>query len=810
MDRILRDLRYAIRVLFRSPGIYLVVIITLGLGIGANTLVFGVVNAILLRPLQFSDPGRLVMIKVKNPSKGMDQDVVSYPDFNDWARYTKTFDGLAATTSWQPTLTGVSDPEQLDGAVVSTNVFDVLGVPPRLGRGFNSADGQPGSTGVVIISDAFWKTLFGSQQSAINRHIVLDGKDYSIIGVMPQSFEPASPVLFGKAEIWKPLILDPAKANRQTRFLQVIARIHNGSVLDDARLDISNVSANLQATYPEADAGWQAYPVPLQEELVKDIRPSLMLLFACVVFVLLIACANVANLLLARSLARRKESAVRVALGGDKGDLIRQHLTESALLAVIGSGLGLVMAYWGTAALVGVRESSVFSIPRLSEVAINWQVLAFTLVICVTTGLLFGLLPAIQASKANLSEILKENGWSSSGSIVGRRFGKILVISEVAMAVPLLICALLTMKSFIALQDRNVGFNPQNLLTMRLSLPSSRYKDPAAKIAFYDQLTDRMKSVSGVTAAGAISDLPLSEWNTSFEYTIEGRPSASSGEKLLAEFRTITPDYFQAMGIPLKAGRIFDIHDSSEAAKVIIINDTMARRYWPGENPVGRRVTFNFFGTDVTAEIAGVAGDVTNEGLASEIKPTIYQPYDQGPRTSMFVIARTSGDPMKTLPLVRSRLWDLDKDLPASQVQTMDQVAFDSVAEPRVRVLLLTVFAALALFMTAAGIYSVIAYAVSQRTHEIGIRMAIGADDREVVKMIVKEALTLTVIGIVVGLAGAAVLVRLLTTVLFGVQVSDPTTYLSVIALLLTVALLASFLPSRRATRVDPIAVLRE
>jgi predicted permease len=809
METLLQDLRYGFRMLAKKPGFTAVAVLALALGIGANTAIFSVVNTVLLKPLPFKDPDRLVMVWEENAKLGFPKDTPAPANFIDWRDQNQTFEGMVAIASATFNLTGVGEPQKIEGQRVSANFFSLLGVEPALGRAFISEEDRPEGNPVVIMSNGLWKRRFGSDPNIIGQSLTLNGQPCEVIGVLPASFQLSGFQFSGRDhELWVPMAFSSREAgSRGSHYLSVIGRLKPGVSIQQAQADMTAIAARLEQQYPATNTSVGASVFSLREEIVSDIRPALLILLGAVGFVLLIACANVANLLLARAAARQKEIALRTALGAGRARLIRQFLTESVALAALGGAGGLLLGVLGIKLLATLVPPN---LEQAKEINLDAKVLGFTLLVSLLTGVIFGLAPALQASKVNLNESLKEGGKGSPGGV---RSGvrNLLVVSEVALALVLLVGAGLLINSFARLSKVDMGFTPDHLLTMRVVLPQSKYPDQAKRTAFYDQLLQRVEALPGVQSAAVISWLPLTFEGDSNGISIEGRPEPSPDQQPIVVTRVISPGYFRTMGIALLGGRLFTEYDRQGSSRVIIINQSMAERYWPGEDPIGKRIKMGSFDTDSPwLSVAGVVKDVRQFQINAEAKPQIYLPYAQyGASRPRDLVIRTAGDPLGLAAAVRGEVWAVDKDQPVSNIQTMEQILSDSLTRERFNMLLLAIFAGVALALAAVGIYGVMSYSVTQRTHEIGVRMALGADSGHVLRLVVGQGLKLVSAGVAIGLAFAFALTRLMESLLFGVSATDPVTFVLISVTLVAVAALASYIPARRATKVDPMVALR-
>jgi putative ABC transport system permease protein len=811
-----QDGRYGLRLLRKNPGFTVVAVLTLALGIGADTAIFSIVNATLLRPLSYPNADQIVMVWGTNPGgfgwRG--KTGFSALNFLDYQEQNQVFAHLATFNGPDFTLTGVDNPERIQGGRVTAGFFNVLEVKPMLGRTFLPEEEQAGQDRVVVLSYGLWQRRFGSDPKMIGQTIRLDATSYTVVGVLPQSFDFSIPEFFGSKDLWIPAVI-PRNERRGNKFLSVIARLKPGVTLRQAQEEMDAITNRLTQEYGSEMGKFGTKLVPLHEEIVGDTRPVLWLLFGAVGLVLLIACANVANLQLARASTRQKEIAIRVALGASRGRVLRQLLAESVLLAVIGGAMGVLLASCGIRLLIGLGPAG---IPQGNLVTIDSVVLVYSLVLSLVTGILFGLAPALQSAPARLSESLKEGGKISASSSSGGRLRNLLTISEVALSVILLIGAGLLIRSFVRLLQVNPGFETQNILTVRFTLPRYSYPEATTQAAFYAQLIEHVRGLPGVIAAGATNDLPPTKGSHSSGISIEGQPPIDGSSAALAvQQRLATPDYFRAMGIPLIAGRAFSEADTSSASPVVVINQTFARRYFPNENPAGRHLKFGAAeGSDPWLTIIGVVADVRGFGLDKEPNSEMYLSSQQqnflryNPLPQMYLVARTTTDPNSLVASVLGVVRDLDKDLPLPRAQTMESYLAASIAERRSNMLLLGVFATIAMILAGVGIYGVISYSVAQRTHEIGVRVALGAQSRDVIALVVGSGMKLALMGVAIGLGGAVALTRWMQSLLFGVTPTDAVTFAVVSVALMIVAFVACYLPARRATKVDPMVALRE
>jgi putative ABC transport system permease protein len=803
METLLQDFRYSIRTLAKQPGFALVAIFTLALGIGANTAIFSVVNAVMLRPLPYKEPERLVRVWQTSTKNPQDRNHASALNFRDWRDQNQSFDSTAAylnRTAYN--LTGAGEPERVSGSPVSASLFPMLGVEPALGRGFLEEEDHKDGNKVVILSHNLWQSRFGGDPDVLGNTLMLDNQNFMIIGVMPPDFRYPS----ADTALWVPIAIDFKDWGRGNFFLDVIARLKPEVTLEQAQADMDAIALRLENDYPSTNTDSRIAIVPMHEQVVSKTRPLLVVLLGAVAFVLLVACANVANLLLARAAGRRKEIAIRVALGATRMRLVRQLLSESLLLSVAGGLLGLLVALWGNRALIALTPDA---FPRVEEIGIDGRVLAFTLALSLITGIVFGLIPALQASRPNLNETLKEGGRNSTTSEGFMRRG--LVVVEVALALILLIGAGLMIRSFARLSEVDPGFSTEKILTAEIALPRSKYPGSTVQATFFQKLIDRVAVLPGVQATGAATALPLTRFNNWRLFYIDGRPHASARDYTGAGYRAISANYFKAMGIPVLKGRELSESDHEKSERVVIINNSFAQRFFADEDPIGKRMKM---GTEPESPgpwmtVIGIVGDVKHTEIDEDAKPEIYLPYLQAPQSVMTMAIRTTGNPELFAEILRREVQAIDQDQPLAKVATIDQLIDRSMARRRFNMLLLGTFAAVALLLASLGIYGVMSYTVTQNTREIGIRMALGAQSNNVLRLVIGQGMALAVIGVAIGIAGSFGLTRLMESLLFGVAATDMVTFIAIPAILSIVALLACYLPARRATKVDPMISLR-
>jgi putative ABC transport system permease protein len=809
METLLKDARYALRQLLKHRAFSLIAILALALGIGANTAIFSVVNAVLLRPLPYPAPERLVWLWGTNPLNDIPKENASYPDYVDWRAQAQSFQAMGGYAQTSPILTGEGEPERLPGAYVMGDFFTALGVEPALGRKFLPEENETGKNRVVILSHALWQQRFGGDPKIIGQQIQISGNPHTVVGVLPANFQDPIPGATKTMQLWLPLAAtDQMRQSRRGDFLNVIARLKPQASLESARAEMTGIAARLEKQYPDTNTQWGVIVQPLHETLTGDVRPALLILVSAVAFLLLIACANVANLLLARASSRQREIAIRAALGASRGRVVRQLLTENVVLSLCGGGLGLLFAWWGIQALLGLSPGN---IPRLGSISIDREVLFFTLGVSLITGVLFGLVPAFTASRPDLNNTLKEGGRSAAESAGGRRLRSALAVAEIALSLVLLVGAGLLIRSFLRLQEVRPGFNPQHLLCVDLALPSAKYKEDQQSVNFFDQLLGALAQQPGVQGAAVSEGLPLGGGGGFLAFAVEGRLLARTDRTPDAETRVVSPDYFRTMQIPLRTGRLLNERDVTGAPDAVVISETLVKKYFPGQDPIGKRLTFG----DPQAKdvewytVVGVVGDVRGVSLNEEPYGQLYTSYRQTPRRALTLIVQTAGEPTAMLGTVREKIWALDRQQPLYNVRTAEQVLEKSIARPRFNMLLITILASVALVLAAVGIYGVISYSVTQRTHEIGVRMALGASAADVLKLVVGQGMLLAGMGVVLGLLAAFALTRIMATLLFGVTATDPFTYFGLAFVLTAIAFLACYIPARRATKVNPVNALR-
>jgi predicted permease len=803
LETLWHDLRYGVRALRKQPGFAFVVVLTLAIGIGANSTIFSFANGILMRPLPYQDPGRLVTLDETAPKRNIRSMGVSFPNFLDWRAQNQVFEDVAAYGTGSYTLVEGGEPEQVRGARVSAGLFEILGVAPALGRTITSEEDRPGNETVVVLGHGLWQRRFGGDAGVVGRTISVNNRPHAVVGVMPPGFKFPE-----VADLWVPLALDTQRWTRNDHGLGAVARLKPGVTLERAQSEMVAIAGRIEEQNPVTNEGLSVNVADLREGLVSDYRQALLILLGVVGFVLLIACVNVANLLLARASARQQEVSIRVALGASRWRIFRQLVTESLVLSAAGGALGLLMALWGLRLLLAAVP---VELPFWMRFDLDARVLGFTAAVSLLTGVVFGAVPALQASKVDLNKTLKEGGRSADAAGAGlRRLRSLLVVGEVALSLVLLVGAGLMMRSFLRLQRVDVGLDPKNVLAVTIPLPQAKYHEPEKQSAFFQQLVERVRRLPGARAAGAVSNLPLdgSRWGRSL--TVEGRPVLAVGEAPMINHCVVTPGYFGAMGIPLLTGRDIAETDGKDAPRVTLVDARLAREYWPGESPLGKRVRF---GPPESNEpwhtVVGVVGEVRHERPDAVTRMSVYLSYQQTPVRQMTIAARAEADPAGLVAAVRSQVRELDPAQPVTGVRTMEEVISRAVWQPRLHTILFGVFAAVALILASVGIYGVTSYAVTQRTHEIGIRMALGAKPGDILRMVIGQGLALTLAGIGIGAAAAFALTRVMSSLLFEISAADPTTFTANVLLLATVSLLACYIPARRATRVDPMIALR-
>ncbi|MEP6922542.1 MAG: ABC transporter permease [bacterium] len=821
MTSLLQDLRYAVRTMLSKPGFTLVAVITLALGIGGSTAIFTVVDAALLRGLPYQSPDRLYHLWESTPQKEFAQREFSYPDYQDYQR-NQVLEGLAAYTGGGGIMSGRGEPERVFAPGATANFFSVLGVEPLLGRTFQPGEDKRGAPRVVVLTYGMWQRRFGGDRGILGQSLTINGDPYTVVGVLPASFQFA----LRNADLWRPY--QPTDAQLTRRFLHgtnLIGRLKPGVSATQAQAELSVITKRIEQENPQSHAGTGLKLISLQEQVVGQVKPIMLVLLAAVGFVLLIACANVASLLLTRSLARRKEVAIRAALGASRWRVVRQLLTESLLLSLAGGAAGLMIAYWGVHGLVAaLPDNQLNALPFLKSLQIDSGILAFSFGLSALTGIVFGLVPALQSSRPDLNEVLKEGGRNTVGG-AGHRLRSALVMSEIALAVVLLVGAGLMMKSLLRLLQSNVGFNTENLLTMTVAVPPTKYTDPTRQVAFFDQLNERVQSLPGVIGSGTVNVLPLQGGNTT-RFIVEGDPVPPPGEEIEANIRTVDERYFQTLGVPVVAGRMFDTRDGVNAATgantastpnniantpgAVIIGKSAADKLFAGRDPVGKKLVYSS-SPGPPDIIVGVVGDVKIGGLDEPIRPVLYYPFRRFPGTGTNLVVRTAGDPSSLAAAIRNETRTLEPDVAIFNVKAMEQIIADSPAAfmRRFPALLISIFAGVALLLASIGIYGVVSYSVTQQTHYIGVRMALGAQAADILKMVLRQGLTLALAGMALGVVAAVGLTRLLRSLLFEVQTTDVPTFAVVLGTLFCVSLLACYIPARRATKVDPLVALR-
>ena len=810
MDAFFRDLRYSLRLMIKSPAFTAVALLSIALGIGANTTVFSVINAVLLRSVPYKEPNTLMLLWGDTPGapSHRNHSQVSATDVADFRAQASVFEDVATYSGWYPTMTGNGEAERIPAIQVGDGFFKIMKGQPLLGRVFIAEEQVDGKDFVIVLSYGLWQRRFGGDANIVGKTVQLNGRPYNIVGVMGPDFHPLPSTLVSpEGQFYRPVAENYDDLARDERHLRAIARLKPGATVQQARSEVKVIAQRLEQQHPLTNKDQGAYVVPITDEIIGGIRPTLLMIFGAVIFVLLVACANVANLLLARSSVRFKEITIRSAIGAARRQIIRQLLTESLVLALLGGGLGLLLAIWGT----GIVESAGSKInPMFHDIHVDMRCLAFTFGISIITGLIFGLAPAMQISMPNLAESLKESGRGSGPSASRNRLRSVLVISEIAMTLVLLVCAGLLIRTVMRLRNVDTGFKAQNILAMNISLPGIKYPKPENQVAFYKEVSERIKLLPGVTAAGTTSVLPLSDNFDGRGLLVEDHPKPR-GEEITVDLYIASPGYLRAMEIPLVKGRAITEQDTMDSAKTALINNTMAAQLWPNEDPIGKRIKFP--GSEKSPQpwrtVVGVVKDVSQYALDQKPPMQIYVPHAQFPTGFSTIVVKTESEPMAMTGAIRREILAIDKDQAVFNVTTLEQLMGDSIAIRKFFMFLLLVFAALALTLAAVGIYGVMSYVAAQRTHEIGIRMALGAQANDVLKLIIGNGMFLALIGVTAGLAGSFALTRLMAGLLFGVSATDAVTFLVVSVGLIVVALFACYIPARRATKVDPLEALR-
>jgi putative ABC transport system permease protein len=815
LEMLLQDLRFGARMLRKNPGFAAIAVLTMALGIGANTAIFSVIDLVLLAPVPYHDAERLVILWENNEQRSKPDNVVSPPDFLDWQSQTDVFTAMAATADLRANLTGSGDPEQVVIQYVSVNFFDVLGVQPVLGHGFSPENGQDGKDEVVVLSHGFWKQHFAGDPAIIGKNLTINGKFRTVVGIAPEKFNwfiKQGSLTAAKPQMWSPFVFPKSYSDRKNvgRFLTVVARMKPRVTPSRARSEMDAIASRIAREYPDHNGHWGATVVPLRQQLSGDLRPALLVLLAAVGLVLLIACANVSSLLLARAAAREREVAIRFAMGAGRWRVARQLLTESVLLSLAGGVLGGLLAFWGTNALLAASPSNLLD---LRSVSVDGRLLAFAAAISILSGLLFGFLPSYLSTRSAISEFLKEGGRGATTGKHRRLVRRGFVVAQMALALVLLAGSGLLIRSFIHLARVAPGFDANNLLTFTVALPQSKYAKDPATLSFFQSLLTRMANLPGVRSVSMDSYPPFAGRGAGTTVHILGEPDRPASEFPVASVRVVGRDYFPTMGIPLRAGRAFHSEELAEERHVVIVNQAFVTQYLSGENPLGRKLVIFMKSLveseNTPSEVIGVVGDVHLMGLDDAVEPVVYWPHPELVYNRMTVLVRTQTDPLALVSAARTQLRELDPELPMANVATMDGLLSDSLARSRFTMFLLGIFAAIALVLAAVGVYGVIAFNVTQRTQEIGIRAALGAQHRDVLRMILGEGMRLVFLGVGIGIAGAFLTTRFLASLLYGTTVTDPLTFAAVALLLTLVALAACYIPARRAMRVDPMVALR-
>jgi putative ABC transport system permease protein len=809
MERFFQNVRYALRNLRKRPVFSLIVVFTLALGIGANTAIFSVVDAVLLAPLPYSGPDKLVVLWAKNEKQNLTQQPVSYPNIVDLREASHVFERLSVVRGELFSLTDRDEPERVTGVRVSTNILTLLGVTPALGRNFLPEEEQPPKASVALLSHGLWQRRYAGDPRLLGQAIIIDGKSYTVIGILPAWLKQPGTTLgnLSDPDVWIPVVPAASEQNRNFANMRILARLKMGVTPAQAQSEVDTLGARLEKQYPDSNTNLRFGVVGLREQLTGRVSKALWILLGVVGCVLLIACANVANLLLARAASRQSEIAVRNALGATRLQLIRELLTECVVLSLTGGVLGLLLAYLGVTVMTSLSSGG---IPRANEIGISREVLLFTMLLSLLTGLAFGIVPALQSSRSQLTEDLKEAKKGASGSVRHRRSLNALVVIEIALALVLVAGAGLMMRSFRSVLGIDPGFDPHNVLTFSAALPLATYKDQQQHVQFFERALAKIRALPGVEAAAGTFRVPIAGFATAI-FSVQGKP-VPTGQAPIADYRAITVGYFRAIGIRLLKGREFTERDSADAPDAVIVNEELARRSWPGEDPIGKRLQV---GTELTRwrQVVGVVGNARLSGLEAKVDPAIYVPFPQNswPNAlrNSFLVLRTTTDPQSLIPAIRRELRSVDPTFPITQIRTMDEIVGDSLSQRRFNTALLALFAFVAVALAAVGIYGVMSYAVSQRMREMGIRMALGAEQSDITKLVTSNAARLAALGIAIGVVAATISSRLMSSLLFGITATDPMTFVFTALLLAAVTLLASYIPSRRAARTDPIAALR-
>ncbi|HEX7136832.1 MAG TPA: ABC transporter permease [Vicinamibacterales bacterium] len=809
MDAFFQDLRYAVRMCVRAPGFTTVALLALALGIGANTAIFTIVNAILIERLPFNDPARLVVLWEENARRPGRSNVVGPMNFIRWKERATSFDDMAGFVDTRTNLTGSGNPEELTIQNVTAGFFSILGVSPMIGRTFSEAEASDREAAVVILSYALWQRRFGGDPALVGKPIQLNGRPNTVVGVLSPDvrFLMKSNSLVGKPiDLWTPWVLPAGARDARGRYLSVVARLKPGVTIDNARAEMGAIAASMAAELPEIDTGWTSRVVAIRDELSGDIRPALLMLAGAVAFVLLIACANVANLLLARGAARQREIAIRSALGAVRSRVVRQLLTEALLLGLLGGLAGLVVAQWSLDAMLAL---SPVDLGLIGPVKLDYTVLAFTAAVSLLTAAICGFAPAVESGRADVQDALRDGTRQVGGGVRHRRLRQSFVVAEIALAVVLLVGAGLMLRSFSTLQSVDTGLDTTNVLTARIALPGRKYDSPTRTLRFFEDVTRRITALPGVQSAGMISYLPFSGLGAGTSFTIVGQPPPPPGQELVTDVSVCDNGYFQTMRLPLVKGRLFSEREMREKSNVVVINEAMAKRHFPNDDPLGKSLVISMTNPNVPTEIIGVVGNSKFVDLKTEIRPTTYWPHPQLAYNAMTLTVRTAGDPLTFASSIEREVISVDSDQPVSDVRTMDQWVARTLSQARFSSLLMTIFAGLALGLAAIGIYGVMSYAVFQRTSEIGIRLALGAERRDILQLIVANGARLAAIGLTIGVVLSLLLSRTVTSLLYETAGADPSTFAAVVVVLGAVALLACYLPARRASRITPTEALR-